>query len=158
MNSILFKSIIASFIIGASCGIYVGYKYNDGQHAIKTTATMTAQSSAVANARKDEQAIVKSYVDTSKTYQEGLNDGKKDLNAVIAKLRSDRVRNSSTSSASMPTNTTTASGRNAEERAYILEEMARLAGEADDVTKQLTAAQDLLDGRVAALQTKEVKQ
>ena len=158
MNNILLSSILASLLAGLVFGAYAGYQYSEGQHAIKNTATMTAQASAIAQARTEEQAIVKSDVATSKKYQEGLNDGKKELNAVIAKLRSDRVRNSSTSSASMPTNTTTASGRNAEERAYILEEMARLAGEADDVTKQLTAAQDLLDGRVAALQTKEVKQ
>lgn len=151
MNSLLPSSILASLLAGLVFGSYAGYQYSQGKQAIKNTAIMTEQASAVDNARIEEQEIVKADVATSKTYQEGLNDGKKDLNAVIAKLRYDRVRNSSTGSASMPTNTTTASGRDAEERAYIFEEMARLAGEADDVTKQLTAAQDLLDGRAAAI-------
>jgi|688.fasta_scaffold1127953_2 hypothetical protein len=155
MNSILLQLIIASFIVGASGGLYVGYKYNDGKHAIKTTATMTMQASAVAHARTEEQSIAKSYVATSKTYQEGLNDGKKELNTAIDKLRAERLRNRTATSASVSSNPTCTSGCNGEAGAYISEEIARIGAEADDITRQLKAAQELLMGRAAALQSKK---
>lgn len=106
-----------------------------------------AQASAVQAARVTEQTIIKADVAASKTYQEGLQDGKKELNAAIAKLRAERVRYRAAASASVSSNSATASGCYAEAGADIPEEIARIGAEADDVTRQLTAAQELLRNR-----------
>lgn len=145
------QTIAISALIGLFVGGYTGYQYNDGQHAIQSSieerATNEANASMVRSARTVEQEAVKNDVSASKNYQDGLNNGKKDLDAALAKLRSERVRNRTSASASMPANSTATSGCNDEARSDVFEQMARLAAEADDVTRQLTAAQDVLNNR-----------
>jgi len=109
--------------------------------------TVKAQASAVQAARVTEQTIIKADVAASKTYQDGLQDGKKELDGVLAKLHIERMRHRATASASVPSASTTAGRCYGEEVADVLDEMARLAGEADDVARQLTAAQELLGNR-----------
>jgi len=109
--------------------------------------TVKAQASAVQAARVTEQTITKDDAAASKAYQDGLQDGKKELDGVLAKLRIERMRHRSAASASMPNASATAGRCYDEEVADVLDEMARLAGEADDVTRQLTAAQEVLGNR-----------
>lgn len=110
-------------------------------------ATAKAQASAVQAARVTEQTIIKADVAASKTYQEGLQDGKKELNAAIAKLRAERVRYRAAASESVSSNPAAASRCYAEAGADISEEVARIGAEADDVARQLEAAQELLRNR-----------
>lgn len=115
----------------------------------KEVAALKVQASVVQEARNTEQAIIKADVAVSKTYQDGLNEGKKELNAAISKLRAERMRQRerAASAASMPSNSATASRCDAEAGGDILEDMAKLAGEADDVARQLGAAQEFIRNR-----------
>ena len=131
-------------VIAVAVAWFVGTVRAPLKHEV---AQAKAQASAVQEARNTEQATVKNDVSTSKTYQDGLNEGKKELNAAIAKLRAERVRYHSPIAAGVPENPSASCGCNDEEGAVISEEVARIGAEADDVARQLTAAQELLGNR-----------
>ncbi|ACG60338.1 gp16 putative lysis protein/holin [Iodobacter phage PhiPLPE] len=143
----MIKALICVVALTA-IGSFAGWMYTKAREPLKKEiATAKAQASAVQAARVTEQTIIKADVAASKTYQEGLQDGKRDLNAAIAKLRAERVRYRAAAGASLSSNPAPASGCYAEAGTDISEEIARIGAEADDVARQLTAAQELLRNR-----------
>lgn len=142
--AIIYKLLAVATLIAS---IFMWTTWNAKAPLKKEIAIIKAQASAVQAARITEQAIIKADVAASKTYQEGLQDGKKELNAAIAKLRAERMRYRAAASASMPGNPASASGCYGEAGGDISEEVARIGAEADDVARQLEAAQELLRNR-----------
>lgn len=108
----------------------------------------TAQTQA---ARAAEHAKAASDAAASARYQKGLEDGKKDLAAAVDRLRANlRLRDQQLAGAgNMPAAAASAGGRDGEARADFLaahgEDALRLASEADDVAKQLTACQQIIE-------------
>lgn len=137
------RLIYALIVVGAVIWLVRTIQAPAKQEAV----TAKAQASAVQAARATEQTIIKADVAVSKTYQEGLQDGKKELNAAIAKLRAERVRYRAAASSSVPSNPATASGCYGEAGGDISEEIARIGAEADEVARQLEAVQELLRNR-----------
>ena len=142
--SIIYKLLAVAMLI---ISIFMWTTWNAKAPLKKEIATAKAQASAVQAARVTEQTIINADVAASKTYQEGLQDGKKELNAAIVKLRAERVRYRAAASASVSSNPATASGCYGEAGSDISEEVARIGAEADDVARQLEAAQELLKNR-----------
>ena len=98
-----------------------------------------------------EREQVKESVKISEEYQKGLHDGKNELQAAINRLtvERDRLRQQQANGKQPVSATATGSGGcNASQRADFFvthgEDALRLAGEADDVVKQLKACQNQL--------------
>lgn len=142
--TIIYKLLAVAMLIAS---IFMWTTWNARAPLKKEIATAKAQASAVQAARVTEQTIIKADVAASKTYQEGLQDGKKELNFAIAKLRAERMRYRAAASASVSSYPSTASRCYAEAGADISEEIAKIGAEADDVAKQLESAQELLRNR-----------
>lgn len=146
--SIAWVKALIAIVIVSFVGAFLGWLLRYARAPLKQeVATANAQASAVQAARVTEQTIIKADVAASKTYQEGLQDGKKELDAAIAKLRAERMRYRAAASASIPGNPASASGCYGEAGGDISEEVARIGAEADDVARQLEAAQELLRNR-----------
>ncbi|QEL55520.1 hypothetical protein [Chromobacterium paludis] len=113
-----------------------------------------AQAQQLANqvqaARAAEHAKAASEAAASAQYQKGLEDGKQDLAAAVDRLRANlRLRDQQLARAGhLPATTAGAGRRDASPPADFLaahgEDALRLAGEADDVVKQLSACQVIL--------------
>ena len=108
-----------------------------------------------------EREKAKESVKISDEYQKGLNDGKNELQTAINRLTVERDRlrqQQSNSKQPVPTIDTGAGGHNATERGDFLvthgEDALRLANEADDVVKQLTACQSQLTSDRAVVNVK----
>lgn len=107
---------------------------------------------AVEGVRADEHRQAEAVVAVSAEYQKGLEDGKKEQKAALARLNTviGRLRQQSATGrdVGVPEAGACAGGRDGETQADFLAahgaDLIRLAGEADDVAKQLAAAQGVI--------------
>lgn len=102
----------------------------------------------VQDARRIERRAAEDMTATSAAYQKGIEDGKKDLDAAVARWRAAvRVRDQQLAAAraAVPATAATAGGRDASAPSGFPgadgEAALRLAAEANDVVRQLTACQ-----------------
>lgn len=109
---------------------------------------------AVQDARVIEHKVAASGAESSAQYQKGLEDGKTELQGAVdrlsAALRLRDAKLAATRAGNLPAASAGAGRRDASAPADFLaahgQDALRLATEADDVTKQLTACQEIVAG------------
>lgn len=114
-----------------------------------------AESKQVNRARAVEQALNASDVQTSTQYQKGMEDGKQQLQRALDRLNAAlRLRNQQLTAVQqrgVPTAASAPGGYNGAAGSDFLTahgaDALQLANDADDVTRQLTACQQLLQER-----------
>ncbi len=154
-----FKVMALLAVLGVAVWFGFGWKGNkDAPVVAAAKADASAASGvtvAVQTARVAERKVAASDTAASEAYQKGIEDGKKDLQGSIDRLRAAlRLRDQQLADArarDLPGVPGSAGGRDGAERTDFFEahgeDALRLTAEADAVVKQLTACQHTLQGR-----------
>ncbi|MBM2883892.1 hypothetical protein JFK97_05770 [Chromobacterium phragmitis] len=152
------KEIALAAVLAALA--FLGWEFRNlgAERDVAAIQAAQARSSEAATklARAREHAAAASDAAASAQYQRELEDGKKDLDGAIHRLRAAlRLRDQQLSSAGhLPTAAARAGRRDASAPADFLaahgEDALRLAGEADDVARQLSACQAIVESDRAA--------
>lgn len=163
--------IIAIALVSALIAAFLYHEYEKPK--LELAKEQAAQAKAVAlstqKARVAEQKVSANDNAASTEYQKGLEDGKNQLQAANDDLRAklNRLRKQLATSNSMPNVSSTVSGRNAPDNSALPqgygdklveaigifgEQQQRLASEADDQSKQLSACQKELLARSQPMQ------
>lgn len=137
-----------------AAGAWVGADYSDRAWTLKWAERNDSDREAKEQAEKATQALERKLSvalhDADVRYQQGIDDGKKSLEADIAKLRdgTHRLRDRFTCPPGVPAAPTSSSGGDAAQAAGLQREDAefliRLAADADDTARRLAACQQIL--------------
>lgn len=150
--SILTKALLAIVIIVALCfaSRQLGYRAGKNEIFAKWDAQKIADAKAI---QEKQQAYNKANAAADTQYQKGLQDGQTNLNDALNRLAiaDKRLRKHQYSTGRMPATSGTTSKCDGAQRGRFLDasgaaSLLRLANEADDNTKQLTACQSILEG------------
>lgn len=154
------KQIIHAIVTALFAAALAGAYWLGGNHvqAKWEAADAKAKASAVQSARKIEHKVAASDAAASENYQKGLEDGKTELQGALDRLRAAlRLREQQLAGArAVPATADSAGRRDASAPADFPsahgDDALRLAAEADDVVRQLTACQALVTADRTATQ------
>jgi len=146
------RLIIAGIVLAAVAAAGWHYRAVLAERDAAAQRAEAAETVVVAEkaARAKEQSTAKSDASAAAAYQEGLENGKVELQGSIARLRSQlRLRDQLAAAGSyLPDASSSASRRDASAPADFLaahgDDALRLAAEADDAVRQLSACQLIL--------------
>ncbi|WP_146042153.1 hypothetical protein [Chromobacterium sinusclupearum] len=143
-------------LLAVAALVWLGYSWRDlpaeREQAQRQVAQAQAYAAAQKHARAAEHSAAARDAAASAQYQKGLQDGKQDLDGAIARLRAAlRLREQQLAAAQRLPAVAAGAGRcDGEARADFLaahgEDALRLAAEADDIVRQLSACQTILNG------------
>ncbi len=145
---------VGLFLVVFAAGTWVGADYSDRAWTLKWSERNDSDREARERFDKAAQALERklsaALSDADVRYQQGIDDGKKSLEADIAKLRDGtrRLRDRFTCPPGVPPASTSSSSGDAAQAAGLQREdaefLVRLAADADDTARRLAACQQIL--------------
>ncbi|WP_176219528.1 hypothetical protein [Chromobacterium haemolyticum] len=143
----------AAALLLAAVLLFAGWHYRSAL-AERDAAAQRAEAAetvvvAEKAARAKEQSTAKSDASAAAAYQEGLENGKVELQGAVARLRAQlRLRDQRAAGGNLPDAATGAGRRDASAPTDFLaahgDDALRLAAEADDAVRQLSACQKII--------------
>lgn len=145
------RLIIAGIVLAAVAAAGWHYRSALAERDAAAQRAEAAETVVVAEkaARAKEQSTAKSDASAAAAYQEGLENGKVELQSAIARLRAQlRLRDQRAAGGNLPDASAGAGSRDGETGADFLaahgDDALRLAAEADDAVRQLSACQKII--------------